>query len=170
MKRSRTRRVLKWAGLAGCVLVVGLWGVSLFGPFGLDGRGSTYVGLGHGEIYVQWMGGDASPIGVVIDLWNGEPDQFDWNSSTAWHRRCGFVLHFYRCWEIPNAAGTGGPLHCTWFPLWYLLLPLAIPTAYLWYRDRRKPPGRCEKCGYDLTGNVSGRCPECGRALFDLHR
>ena len=21
---------------------------------------------------------------------------------------------------------------------------------------------RCTKCGYDLTGNVSGRCPECG--------
>lgn len=22
--------------------------------------------------------------------------------------------------------------------------------------------GICSKCGYDLTGNVSGRCPECG--------
>lgn len=21
---------------------------------------------------------------------------------------------------------------------------------------------RCLACGYDLTGNVSGRCPECG--------
>jgi uncharacterized RDD family membrane protein YckC len=21
---------------------------------------------------------------------------------------------------------------------------------------------RCQRCGYDLTGNVSGRCPECG--------
>jgi len=34
-------------------------------------------------------------------------------------------------------------------------------------RDRweglfRPPPGYCQKCGYDLTGNVSGRCPECG--------
>jgi hypothetical protein len=24
------------------------------------------------------------------------------------------------------------------------------------------PPGRWRSCGYDLTGNVSGRCPECG--------
>lgn len=24
------------------------------------------------------------------------------------------------------------------------------------------PPGHCWKCGYDLTGNVSGVCPECG--------
>jgi hypothetical protein len=23
---------------------------------------------------------------------------------------------------------------------------------------------RCDACGYDLTGNVSGVCPECGRA------
>ncbi len=27
---------------------------------------------------------------------------------------------------------------------------------------RRFPAGHCRKCGYDLTGNVSGRCPECG--------
>lgn len=24
---------------------------------------------------------------------------------------------------------------------------------------------RCAYCGYDLTGNVSGRCPECGTAI-----
>ena len=22
--------------------------------------------------------------------------------------------------------------------------------------------GRCLRCGYDLTGNISGKCPECG--------
>jgi hypothetical protein len=25
--------------------------------------------------------------------------------------------------------------------------------------------GTCEGCGYDLTGNVSGICPECGRPV-----
>lgn len=24
-------------------------------------------------------------------------------------------------------------------------------------------PGQCRQCGYDLTGNASGRCPECGK-------
>lgn len=27
------------------------------------------------------------------------------------------------------------------------------------------PPGYCQSCGYDLTGNESGVCPECGVAL-----
>jgi hypothetical protein len=31
-----------------------------------------------------------------------------------------------------------------------------------WCRRRRYVPGFCRKCDYDLTGNVSGRCPECG--------
>jgi hypothetical protein len=25
--------------------------------------------------------------------------------------------------------------------------------------------GFCQKCGYNLTGNVSGQCPECGTAI-----
>ena len=27
---------------------------------------------------------------------------------------------------------------------------------------RRRRQGLCTECGYDLRGNVSGRCPECG--------
>jgi hypothetical protein len=41
------------------------------------------------------------------------------------------------------------------------LLLVVAPVLRLW---RRVPaPGQCRHCGYDLTGNVSGRCPECGR-------
>ena len=29
---------------------------------------------------------------------------------------------------------------------------------------RRTRLGACKQCGYDLTGNVSGTCPECGAA------
>ena len=29
-------------------------------------------------------------------------------------------------------------------------------------RSHRRRLGLCVKCGYDLTGNVSGVCPECG--------
>ena len=52
---------------------------------------------------------------------------------------------------------------CGEIPLYVFFLATAIPTIILWRRDRRHPPGYCQKCGYDLTGNVSGVCPECGR-------
>lgn len=32
-------------------------------------------------------------------------------------------------------------------------------------RSKPIPPGCCQKCGYNLTGNVSGRCPECGSRI-----
>ena len=47
-------------------------------------------------------------------------------------------------------------------PLWIPTLAIAVPTVWLWRRDRRHPPGHCRKCGYDLTGNVTGVCSECG--------
>jgi hypothetical protein len=40
------------------------------------------------------------------------------------------------------------------------LMLVVAPIARIWKRPY--PPGHCRRCGYDLTGNVSGRCPECG--------
>ena len=37
-----------------------------------------------------------------------------------------------------------------------------------WVRTRRQERGRCAGCGYDLTGNVSGLCPECGDRIATL--
>jgi hypothetical protein len=52
-------------------------------------------------------------------------------------------------------------------PLW-LLLPFWLlpgyPLTYLGLRHRCGV-GCCTKCGYNLTGNTSGQCPECGSAL-----
>ena len=42
-----------------------------------------------------------------------------------------------------------------------LFLLFAVPTCVLWWVDRRRiPPGHCQHCGYSLTGNTSGVCPE----------
>lgn len=32
------------------------------------------------------------------------------------------------------------------------------------HRSRRRRCGLCQWCGYDLRGNRSGTCPECGQA------
>ncbi len=55
-----------------------------------------------------------------------------------------------------------------------LSVGVVVPFVLLryWYRTQTRRALRqilvaqgvaiCERCGYDLTGNVSGRCPECG--------
>ena len=38
-------------------------------------------------------------------------------------------------------------------------------------RLRQRPDNRwCRNCGYDLTGNVSGKCPECGTVIVNRIR
>ncbi|MCH7883856.1 MAG: hypothetical protein IIC01_01275 [Planctomycetes bacterium] len=63
-----------------------------------------------------------------------------------------------------------GPYRITWlvFPLWLstsiLALIGAVPLLRGPIRQRiRRWRGQCIVCGYDLTGNRSGRCPECGQ-------
>jgi len=59
--------------------------------------------------------------------------------------------------------------------LWAVMLVTA-PYPLLWFvrgplrRRRWAATGRCTCCGYDLTGNVTGMCPECGRSLSSRRR
>jgi len=53
------------------------------------------------------------------------------------------------------------------FPHWLLVVIFAIyPIIFFirgpYRRYRRRKKGLCLCCGYDLTRNVSGICPECG--------
>ena len=57
--------------------------------------------------------------------------------------------------------------HYRWFPLWPLFLLPAVGTVVLYWRHRPRP-GLCRNCRYNLTGNVSGVCPECGTEVPTL--
>ena len=53
--------------------------------------------------------------------------------------------------------------------VWVALVACAAIAWWWWDRPidlaaQRRASGQCPYCGYDLTGNVSGVCPECGRA------
>lgn len=68
---------------------------------------------------------------------------------------------------IAPGTGRSGPFTFIRIPLWLILTVILIPTLFMWNRDRRPPPGHCRYCRYNLTGNVSGVCPECGRRISD---
>ncbi|QDV91086.1 hypothetical protein RAS2_21760 [Phycisphaerae bacterium RAS2] len=66
----------------------------------------------------------------------------------------------------PGWVGNPADLGHSWqidLPLW---IPLALGAVWAlagWHRgDHIALATHCKACGYDLTGNVSGRCPECG--------
>jgi hypothetical protein len=46
-----------------------------------------------------------------------------------------------------------------------IFVGLAIASVLVWRGGRKPLEGHCKKCGYNLTGNVSGVCPECGTAI-----
>jgi hypothetical protein len=79
------------------------------------------------------------------------------------------------CWfgAIPLAPSIDGTPEATArfirLSYWMIAAAFGIAPARLafarWRRRRRLRRGWCGKCGYDLTGNVSGVCPECGRPI-----
>jgi len=55
-------------------------------------------------------------------------------------------------------------------PLWIVFILFATYPTIAFIRGpvrrwRRRRKGLCLKCGYNLTGNVSGVCPECGSKI-----
>jgi hypothetical protein len=71
---------------------------------------------------------------------------------------------FSRGHYIEQAAGAAVDVHWSRVPLWAILLPVAGTSAFLWWLDRKPEPGRCPRCGYDISATPpSAPCPECGR-------
>ena len=66
------------------------------------------------------------------------------------------------------------PLYVWPFRLWMpfallLVFPCIYPVYILVWRNTRRwrrKRGLCESCGYNLTGNVTGICSECGHPIF----
>ncbi|MBU0719691.1 MAG: hypothetical protein KJ749_15715, partial [Planctomycetes bacterium] len=70
-------------------------------------------------------------------------------------------------------VGSSGPaeyLLVLRVPLWFPCALLVIYPASAFFggpvrRWRRRRHGLCPQCAYDLTGNVSDVCPECGSVI-----
>lgn len=65
-----------------------------------------------------------------------------------------------------------------WIPCYALVLVAGtLPACWIMSNARsrrrlalRREQGLCLHCGYDLTGNVSGICPECGQPIPQSQR
>ena len=64
------------------------------------------------------------------------------------------------CW-LPKVR-TKGPVTGVGVPLWIPFVVVFVPSLLAWRSSRKYRPGYCRKCSYDLYGNESGVCPECG--------
>ena len=160
------RRIAKRTGLLLCGLIFLAWVISFDRDIGYIARGYS-VSLTSGAVCV-----------VVAP-----------NAQPAWYSRVRggplFWLPYYEWWHQPwggpgwsrkaNRSGTranspkwwiggGKPMpsmHNVICPLSIPFLIVAVPTFILWRRDRPAKAGHY-RCRHDVTGNVSGRCPECG--------
>ncbi|HDZ21569.1 hypothetical protein LCGC14_0908540 [marine sediment metagenome] len=69
-------------------------------------------------------------------------------------------------------GGALGPVTIVDFdwPYYVAAVLLALIAARFWWLYRPIPLDHCQVCRYDLTGNVTGRCPECGAATVSPGR
>ncbi len=143
-KRRKRRRIVKWTGAGLCVVILVAWytstGIGFYWEYGLSivvaGRYSTFNGT------IAWVQEGSFPF-----------------ASSGW---CVFTLYIRDNYLWPPISKDRHEIYCS---VWLLLGVVALPTAFMFYRDRKRiPPGHCKKCGYNLTGAEHERCPECGAA------
>lgn len=106
------------------------------------------------------FGFDSGRVFVVVDYWGSgfELAMAGGAREPGWRLDHPSPFHREVLWphRMPYWGGT-----LISFPIW---IPLSLAAFLLWRswsQSMRNVGGHC-RCGYDLTGNVSGACPECG--------
>lgn len=134
------------------------------------------ISLSRGHMWV-----DGSVKGFTLQLADGVIAA-SWPSASQWSASAKYVHDTYIIMprglvgpptfglilpSIGSSMPIGMPLISFVFvPLWLPFLLTLLAIAILVIRNRRRiPVGHCPQCRYDLTGNTSGVCPECGLAV-----
>lgn len=156
MTWSVWRKRVKMIGLLLSIMLLGVWGFSvIYGVSYSPPSDQWQIQIGLGSIYANnqpW-----SPKGL-----NCEP-VYAKRKMLFGTRISG--TQFAREWlgfRLPRSTSDARGHWAFIFPLWPVLIAVGFPTAILWWCDRRPKAGFCRVCKYDLTGNVSGTCSECG--------
>jgi len=103
---------------------------------------------------------------VRTSVWLGRPTQTE--KEDGWKcRAVGFELSYGGTYARPDSLNLRHDRYALQIPFLALFACFLIYPVVVFIRGdfRRNPPGCCQHCGYNLTGNVSGRCPECGSSV-----
>jgi hypothetical protein len=156
-ENRRKRGAWRRRGLIAGGAVALLWAASGAYYASFHYGGLIYVELSEGVLIIEYdIGGGRLEDGDRLE--DGEDFGWDVLRSPA----------YSLAWTLPHTAECSQSVLGWWreidIPQWFLFLLVVTPVAWS-LRRRRHPRGFCHSCGYNLTGNVSGRCPECGRGI-----
>ncbi len=156
MTRSAWRKRVKVIGLVLSLMMLALWVFSvMLMSYYVPPSSQWFVGIAYGRISF----GDST---FSIPGWACFPVYSDWKLAAAELPWTGFA-HDWLGFGLPGKPEVfPGILD---IPIWLFVVAVGFPTAILWWRDRRPVAGSCMVCKYDLAGNISGTCPECGTGI-----
>ena len=127
--------ICAWGGVLGSVLGFSAYGSTSFFTF-CSHEGAVYVSLQKEMVEIYQ---------AMTPRFGMRDGGYPMDSAPPWPNYDGFFFTI-RYWFIALIAT----------PMWWIL-------HRKWARQRQwAREGRCASCGYDLTGNESGVCSECG--------
>ena len=152
------RRGLKWVGLCACAITIGLfilggWYVPKFTICSPGWSFGAEVSSGH--LGLLWANSRAQLLGLP------ETDGLHVGFEA---RKPGYPRwRWYPWWSFGQIPAS--PLRLAYVPLHLLLIAFALPTAAIFYFERRaRAPSSCAHCDYNRAGLGAGSpCPECGK-------
>lgn len=152
MSHLLSLRVLKHFGFVVSTMIAIMWVTSIPLYFHYASKGNRLIlRLGYGYLGVTYASDDLDPERRRI------------RPGLSVQRLPSLGIRWDVRWWSTTYFGTSSYFSIIGTSLWIPFLLVSIPTAILFWRERhRVPRGHCPKCGYDLTANMSGRCPECG--------
>lgn len=158
MNTCSRARLTTWAGAMMCAGIIALAMASLLYHVGFIGSGWGF-GIDYACIHFD----------RVLDSAVHRP-------GWACGKRPGITLGLRWLWprrmvcELIYNGGSRVSARSWWIPLWMPLFLTIFLTVLTFRSASRHRRGYCRGCGYNLVGNTSGRCPECGRHVTEAEQ
>ncbi len=155
------------AAAAGVACIISVAHPAGGGPVRSGSRETNTLSLARGSLGFEHKSAKLCHFGCLDGLALGASGQFGPGTLSTVEHMCGPVWLRVRRWDWGSSSCVVAKCK---LPLWLVFLLFAPWPAIAWLRGshrraRRRALGLCERCGYNLTGNVSGVCPECGTPI-----